>query len=64
MKKYDNLWKDIDCTQRELELVKRNNSDESQRAADQLDKQLKNQYRDIKELEYEIKDLDSALKSS
>jgi uncharacterized protein YndB with AHSA1/START domain len=66
MKKYDNLWKDIDATQRELELVKRNSSDsdESQRAADQLDKQLKNQYRDIKELEYEIKDLDSALKSS
>jgi uncharacterized protein YndB with AHSA1/START domain len=58
--KYDNLWHDVDKTQREMDALKRERTADADQNLDYLDKQLKNKYRDIKEVEYEIKDLDLA----
>jgi len=62
MAKYDNLWRDVDTKQREMDTLKRNNSPDANKELDYLDKQLKDKYRDIKSIEYEIKDLDKALR--
>lgn len=62
MTKYDNLWRDVDTKQREMDTVKRNNPPDANKELDYLDKQLKDKYRDIKEVEYEIKDLDAAVR--
>jgi uncharacterized protein YndB with AHSA1/START domain len=61
MSKYDNLWRDVDKTQREMDAMKRDTAPDNS-TLNYLDKQLKDKYRDIKAVEYEIKDLDAALR--
>ncbi|MBS1999183.1 MAG: hypothetical protein JSS86_22810, partial [Cyanobacteria bacterium SZAS LIN-2] len=51
-----------DTKQREMDALKRNNPPDASKELDYLDKQLKDKYRDIKEIEFEIKDLDAALR--
>jgi uncharacterized protein YndB with AHSA1/START domain len=60
MQKYDLLWRDADSIQRQISLLRRDNSPESDRAVDRLDRQLQNEYRDLHDLELEIHDLDRA----
>jgi len=62
MSKYDNLWREVDTTQREMDTLKRSNQPDANKDLDYLDKKLKDKYRDIKAVEYEIKDLDLAVK--
>ena len=60
--KYDNLWHDVDRAQREMDALKRDRQPEAEQNLNYLDKQLKDKYRDIKAVEFEIKDLDLASK--
>ena len=62
MRRYDLLWRDVDEHQRRLDLLRRDSSLEAQRQIDQLDRQLEVEYRDLHQLELDIKDLDKALR--
>jgi uncharacterized protein YndB with AHSA1/START domain/peptidoglycan hydrolase CwlO-like protein len=62
MKRYDLLWRDVDEHQRRVDALKRDTSLESQRQVDQLDRQLEDEYRDLRQLELDIKELDKVLK--
>lgn len=61
MKQYDLLWRDVDEHQKRVDMLKRDRSIEAQREVDQLDRQLEDDYRDLHELEVQIKDLDKVL---
>jgi uncharacterized protein YndB with AHSA1/START domain len=60
MSKYDLLSRDADNIQRRINLLKQDNSNESDHVIDQLDRQLQGEYRDIHKIELEIKDIDRA----
>lgn len=62
MKQYDLLWRDVDEHQRRVDSLKKESSIESQRQVDQLDRQLEDEYRNLHQLEHEIKALDKVLK--
>ncbi len=62
MVKYDNLWREVDTLQRDMSALKRDSSSEAKKDLDQMDSNLKDRYRDLQQLEYEIRDLDKALK--
>ena len=61
LRRYDLLWRDVDAHQRTVDQLKRDNSIDSQRQVDQLDRQLEDEYRDLHQLEAEIKELDKVL---
>ena len=61
MKQYDLLWRDVDEHQKRVDMLKRDRSFESQRELDQLDRQLEDEYRDLHQLEIQIKDMDRVL---
>ncbi len=61
MKQYDLLWRDVDEHQKRVDMLKRDRSLESQRELDQLDRQLEDEYRDLHQLEIQIKDMDRVL---
>lgn len=58
--KYDHLWRDADELQKEIVRLKRDKSPEVDRAIDRLDKQLQDEYRDLHQIELDIRDLDKA----
>ena len=60
--KYDNHWHDADELEREIVRIKRTNSPEEDDTLNQLDKKLKDQYRDLHQIELDIQQLDKALK--
>jgi hypothetical protein len=62
LKKYDQLRKDTDELQRRVDLLKRDSTQEAGKAAGQLDSQLQNEYKDLRELELQIRDLDTAMR--
>jgi len=62
LKKYDQLRKDTDDLQRRVDMLKRDSTQEAGKAADQLDNQLQNEYRDLRDLEMQIRDLDTAMR--
>jgi uncharacterized protein YndB with AHSA1/START domain/cell division protein FtsB len=62
LKKYDQLRKDTDDLQRRVDMLKRDTTQEANNAADQLDSQLQNEYRDLRDLELQIRDLDTAMR--
>jgi uncharacterized protein YndB with AHSA1/START domain/outer membrane murein-binding lipoprotein Lpp len=61
LSKYDAVWKDADNLKHEIAVIKRDNSPEASRAADRLDRQLADEYNDLRQLELSIRDLDKAL---
>jgi uncharacterized protein YndB with AHSA1/START domain len=62
LKKYDQLRRDTDDLQRRVDTLKRDSTQEAGKAADQLDSQLQNEYRDLRDLELQIRDLDTAIR--
>ncbi len=62
LQKYDDLRRDSDDIQKKIDSLKRDNSNEAERACDQLDDALKKDYREMKELESQIRDFDNALR--
>ncbi|MBX9720397.1 MAG: SRPBCC family protein [Candidatus Obscuribacterales bacterium] len=61
LKRYDLLWRDVDEHQKRVDFLKRDKSLEAQREVDQLDRQLEDEYKDLHQLETEIKDLEKVL---
>jgi uncharacterized protein YndB with AHSA1/START domain len=61
MARYDAIWKDADDLQHQMNVLRRDNSDESARALGRLDSQLQNDFRDLHDIELEIKDMNRAL---
>jgi uncharacterized protein YndB with AHSA1/START domain/outer membrane murein-binding lipoprotein Lpp len=59
--RYDNLWKDADGLQREIVKLKRDDSSEVKQTLDTLDRQLQDEYRELHDLEFQIRDLDKVL---
>ncbi|MBX9573473.1 MAG: SRPBCC family protein [Candidatus Obscuribacterales bacterium] len=63
MVKYDNLWREVDTLQRDMSTLKRDSSNDAKKELDQINNDLKDRYRDLQQLEYQIRDLDKALKN-
>ncbi|HEY9760626.1 MAG TPA: SRPBCC family protein [Oculatellaceae cyanobacterium] len=61
MARYDATWKDADDLQHQINVLRRDSSDESARALGRLDAQLQNDFRDLHDIELEIKDMNKAL---
>jgi hypothetical protein len=61
MFRYDSVWKEADDLQRQINVLKRDNSDEAARAVGRLDSALQNDFRDLHDIELEIKDMNKAL---
>jgi uncharacterized protein YndB with AHSA1/START domain len=62
MTRYDNIWRDADDLHRQIDVLKRDNSDESSRAVARLEKALQEEYRDLHQVELDIRDMNVALK--
>jgi uncharacterized protein YndB with AHSA1/START domain len=58
--KYDNHWRDADELEREIVRLKHVNSPDESQTIDRLDKQLKDEYRDLHQIELDIRELDKA----
>jgi uncharacterized protein YndB with AHSA1/START domain len=61
MARYDNIWRDADDLHRQIDALKRTNSDESSRAVARLEKALQDEYRDLHQVELDIRDMNVAL---
>jgi hypothetical protein len=61
LKKYDQLRRDTDDLQRRVDTLKRDNTQEASKAADDLDSRLQSEFRDLHQLELQIRDLDTAM---
>jgi uncharacterized protein YndB with AHSA1/START domain len=61
MARYDNIWRDADDLHRQIDVLKRNKTDESSRAIERLEKALQDEYRDLHQVELDIKDMNVAL---
>lgn len=59
--KYDNHWHDADELEREIVRLKHENTAAADQIIDQLDKKLKDEYRDLRQIELDIRALDKAL---
>lgn len=59
--KYDNHWHDADQLEQEIVRLKRENSSVAEQTIDQLDRKLKDEYRDLHQIELDIRALDQAL---
>lgn len=62
--RYDATARDVDDLEKKISLLKRDSSQEAKRAETELDKRLSAKSRDLKDLEYQIQDLDQVLKKS
>ena len=62
MSRYDATARDADDLQRRIAALKHDTSAEAGRAEDELDKELSEKTRELKDLEFQIRDLDQALK--
>jgi uncharacterized protein YndB with AHSA1/START domain len=62
MARYDNIWRDADDLHRQIDALKRDNSDEASRAVTRLEKALQDEYRDLHQVELDIRDMNVALK--
>jgi uncharacterized protein YndB with AHSA1/START domain len=58
--KYENHWRDADELEREIVRLKHVNSPDENQTIDRLDKQLKDEYRDLHQIELDIRELDKA----
>jgi uncharacterized protein YndB with AHSA1/START domain len=61
MARYDNIWRDADDLHRQIDILKRDNSDESSHAVSKLEKALQDEYRDLHQVELDIRDVNLAL---
>ena len=59
--KYDNHWHDADQLEKEIVRLKHENSSSDEQTIDQLDRKLKDEYRDLHQIELDIRALDQAL---
>lgn len=59
--KYDNHWRDADELEKEIVRLKHDNSSSAEQTIDHLDQKLKNEYRDLHQIELDIRELDKAL---
>lgn len=59
--KYDNHWREADELEKEIVRLKHENTASADQMIDQLDKKLKNEYRDLRQIELDIRELDKAL---
>lgn len=62
LQKYDDLRRDTEEMQKKMDSLKRDDSNEAAKACDQLDDAIKKDYRQMKELEGQIRDFDNALR--
>ncbi len=62
MSKYDTVWREADDLQRQITNLKRENSEEAARALGRLDTQLQNDFRDLHDIELEIRDIDRVVR--
>ncbi len=58
---YDRAWKDADDLKYKIEIVRKAVSQDWTRAQDDLEKELKHKYDDLRRIEVDIRDLDKAL---
>jgi len=56
--KYDRVWKDADRIKDEMDHLKRDTHADTGRALDDLQRELDHKYQDLKQIEYNIRDLD------
>jgi len=59
--KYDNHWRDADELEKEIVRLKHENTSSADQTIDHLDQKLKNEYRDLHQIELDIRELDKAL---
>ncbi|MBI2811401.1 MAG: SRPBCC domain-containing protein [Candidatus Melainabacteria bacterium] len=59
--KYDNHWRDADELEKEIVRLKHENNSSAEQTIDHLDQKLKNEYRDLHQIELDIRELDKAL---
>jgi uncharacterized protein YndB with AHSA1/START domain/uncharacterized protein YqcC (DUF446 family) len=62
LSKYDAKWRDADDLQRQIETLKRENSHEAEQTVGRLDRALQDEYRDLHQLELDIRDVDQAMR--
>ncbi|CAN5235445.1 hypothetical protein BH10CYA1_BH10CYA1_08460 [soil metagenome] len=59
--KYDNHWRDADDLEKEIVRLKHENTSSAEQTIDHLDQKLKNEYRDLHQIELDMHQLDKAL---
>ncbi len=59
--KYDNHWRDADELEKEIVRLKHESTSSAEQTIDRLDQKLKNEYRDLHQIELDIRELDKAL---
>ena len=60
LRKYDKVWKDADQIEEQIDALKHSSADVN-RALDDLDRELKYKYQDLRIIELDIRDLDRAV---
>jgi uncharacterized protein YndB with AHSA1/START domain len=58
LSKYDRVWKDADRIKAEMDVLKRDTHADLDRALDDLGRELQHKNQDLKQIEYDIRDLD------
>ena len=58
LSKYDRVWKDADRIKAEMDVLKRDTHADIDRALDDLGRELQRKNQDLKQIEYDIRDLD------
>jgi len=61
LKSYDRVWKEADDLKYKLAVLARETSQDTDRAEDDLQRELKNKYDDLHRIEVDIRDLDKAV---
>jgi hypothetical protein len=64
MTRYDVAARDVDDLQKQIAVLRHDTSREAERAESELDKQLSYKNRELQQLEFQIRDLDDAMKSA
>ncbi len=60
--RYDATARDVDDLEKQVAVLKRDTSQEAKRVEAELDKRISSKSRELKDLEFQIRDLDQALK--
>jgi uncharacterized protein YndB with AHSA1/START domain len=61
LSKYDRLWKDADDLRKQIDALNKVSATETDRALDDLDREYKYKIQDLRQIEFDIRDVDKAM---
>ena len=61
LSKYEQLWKDADDLRKQMDALKKVSTTETNRALDDLDSEYKYKIQDLRQIEFDVRDLDKAM---